>query len=227
MTNSVQLPVQLPYSYVQLPCSPLPCLPLGELHACTRAARSPIGIGSSWLSSLSLAVDIRRRWNTIGRKWLPGLAARVTERVFVPLPCLASHRGTKRIQRLPDGIAGLSGYQNRSLMQPKSFALKAIRHCHIGTSASRQRQSIEGLHPRALSRPLALWEGKTRESLGEWQALRQPRSSPSNRFDPENLEIEGGTPLFAARRIFDLPNPYAAARWPFFDAIHFGGAADE
>jgi hypothetical protein len=57
MTDSVQLPVQLPCSYVQLPCSPLPCLPLGELHACTRAARSPIGIGSSWPSFDFRAID--------------------------------------------------------------------------------------------------------------------------------------------------------------------------
>jgi len=59
MTDSVQLPVQLPCSYVQLPCSPLPCLPLGELHACTRAARSPHGIGSTgiglWCFDLAIS----------------------------------------------------------------------------------------------------------------------------------------------------------------------------
>jgi hypothetical protein len=43
---SVQLPVQLPCNPVQLCVRATPCLPIGELHACTRAARSPHGIGS-------------------------------------------------------------------------------------------------------------------------------------------------------------------------------------
>jgi hypothetical protein len=46
MTSSVQLPVQLPYSLRTATVLPTPCLPLGKLHACTRAARLPRGIGS-------------------------------------------------------------------------------------------------------------------------------------------------------------------------------------
>jgi hypothetical protein len=46
MNNTVQLRVQLPCSYVQLSVSPSPCLPISKLHACTRAARLPHGIGS-------------------------------------------------------------------------------------------------------------------------------------------------------------------------------------
>jgi hypothetical protein len=57
MTNSVQLPVQLACSYRATSVSATPCLPIGKLHACTRAARLPHGIGSCWLSSHFIAVD--------------------------------------------------------------------------------------------------------------------------------------------------------------------------
>jgi hypothetical protein len=48
---------------------------------------------------------------------------------------------------------------------------------------------------------------------GETQDLLQCQSWPSNSFDPDNLKIEGATPLFLARGDFDVPSPYAAARW--------------
>jgi hypothetical protein len=44
---SVQLTVQLPCKRRVGSVSAGPCLPIGELHACTRAARSPTGIGSA------------------------------------------------------------------------------------------------------------------------------------------------------------------------------------
>lgn len=45
MTSSVQLPVQLACVYRATSVSAGPCLPIGKLHACTRAARLPHGIG--------------------------------------------------------------------------------------------------------------------------------------------------------------------------------------
>jgi hypothetical protein len=50
MTNTVQHPVPHACSPVLHSVSPAPCLPSGERHACTRAARSPhgIGIGRGW-----------------------------------------------------------------------------------------------------------------------------------------------------------------------------------
>jgi hypothetical protein len=71
----------------------------------------------------------------------------------------------------------------------------------------------KGVFARALSQPLALWEASGPRLPGATQALLKRQSSPSNRLDPENLKIEAGTPLFPARRIFDLPNPYPAPRW--------------
>jgi hypothetical protein len=47
MTSSVQLPVQLPCSLCTATVLPTPCLPIDKLHARTRAARLPHGIGSS------------------------------------------------------------------------------------------------------------------------------------------------------------------------------------
>lgn len=44
--SGVQLPVQLPCKMRVGSVSAGPCLPIGELHACTRAARSPTGIGN-------------------------------------------------------------------------------------------------------------------------------------------------------------------------------------
>jgi hypothetical protein len=44
--SGVQPPVQLPCSMRVSSVPATPCLPIGELHACTRAARSPTGIGS-------------------------------------------------------------------------------------------------------------------------------------------------------------------------------------
>jgi hypothetical protein len=43
---AVQLPVQLACSYRATSVSATPRLPIAELHACTRAARSATGIGS-------------------------------------------------------------------------------------------------------------------------------------------------------------------------------------
>jgi hypothetical protein len=45
--SRVQLAVQLPCSYVQLPCSPLPCLPSWEWYACTQAVPTPRARGQA------------------------------------------------------------------------------------------------------------------------------------------------------------------------------------
>lgn len=47
MINTVQLPCSIRVATCSYPCSPLPCLHIGKLHACTRAARSPHVIGST------------------------------------------------------------------------------------------------------------------------------------------------------------------------------------
>lgn len=46
MIRAVQLPCCSGVAMCSYPCSPLLCLAIGKLHACTRAARSPHGIGS-------------------------------------------------------------------------------------------------------------------------------------------------------------------------------------
>ena len=67
MSDTVQLPCSSGAATVQLACSPPPCLAIGELHACTRAARSPHSLGSCWDGGMALvagnhAMIFARSW---------------------------------------------------------------------------------------------------------------------------------------------------------------------
>ena len=64
--SAVQLRVQLACSYVQLSVSATPCLPLAELHACTRAARSAAGIGLSCTQAKTLGTVLDRNEKSTG-----------------------------------------------------------------------------------------------------------------------------------------------------------------
>jgi hypothetical protein len=56
--SSVQLRVQLPCKRRVGSVSAGPCLPIGELHACTRVARSPSGIGSKQVGKNKVGIDL-------------------------------------------------------------------------------------------------------------------------------------------------------------------------
>jgi hypothetical protein len=187
MTDSVQLPVQLPYSYVQLPCSPLPCLPLGELHACTRAARSPIGIGSSRPSSFHPRLEFLA---PLPHGYAPSPLAGLTC-AFSALDCTSTAVRSTAHQRPPPGLArfgSLSGYRIRSHALPKPLVAKAIPDCLGITSVSRQCQVVaEGVLARVSNHVFHSVEAVDRASQAQPKRLRGESSNPGDLVQ-ENLE---------------------------------------
>jgi hypothetical protein len=181
MTTSVQLPVQLACRWRATSVSAGPCLPIDKLHARTRAARLPHGIGSSGQANLHGC----RYPHGGGIDLLSGSCLLIFQ---IP--------GWRRCTLIR--IAGFPRVKINPVMfdhAPILYSDGRSRHC-IGHYVSGKRQvSIspwnaanplaEGVGTRALSRPLALLEAAEparaaakRENPSETRWKWVPRETP-------------------------------------------------
>jgi hypothetical protein len=191
--TSVQLPVQLPCSYRATSVSATPCLPIGKLHACTRAARLTHGIGS-WLGQIidnipfiggnsKAGFQLLIRTCALASKDHPlGPSAANTLAVTQPWPysalaCLPALRpplAWTRLYESPTGFAGSAVFPSSS--QPLIDRAMPSHNplCRSGMQLEdRLSESQKDIYAHALSRPSTLLEGKTREaSVSEPPAKR-------------------------------------------------------
>jgi hypothetical protein len=212
MTATVQLPVQLPYSYRATSVSATPSLPIGKLHACTRAARLPHGIGS-WHGKIMLFIPFIGRNSKAGFQLLIptcalaskdhplGPSAANTLAVTQPwpysalarLPALRQPLAQTLLHESPTGFGG-----NAVLPRDSRPAIGQGRPWHnaLGRNGMRRRYHLSGdqkdIYARALSRPSTLLEGKTREAPGSQPPAK--RGSQRDLWDRPRVPfgIEGG-----------------------------------
>jgi hypothetical protein len=135
-----------------------------------------------------------------------GVAARLAHTFSRCVRHLTGPRDQQRTCNLPTVsglIAGQILGQNVGAMSPAlALMFSKIRALSLASATMQHRFRYSVHHSdrvfaRALSRPLALWEASGPRLPGATQALLKPQSSPSNRFDPDNLEIQGGHPPFS------------------------------